>query len=199
MPTPTQLEEARRLFETSEPRDLFYRVALELIDLSRGGITEISVAEALSVLLQTWNRRFYIARYRGKFPAAHFQRIEELLSRNADDLSACRERRLEDLTADDAAQARALFGAFECILGPVGAAKALHLLAPRYFPLWDRAIATASGCGLGPMGSNASRYWRFMQLQCAECRELGGEASWGEGLLKQLDEFNYCRHTLESI
>lgn len=32
-----------------------------------------------------------------------------------------------------------LFRDFEQ-LGPVGAAKALHLLAPNVFPLWDRAV-----------------------------------------------------------
>ena len=42
-----------------EPRHLFYRVATELIDLSIKGITKISLAEALAVLLQTWNREYY--------------------------------------------------------------------------------------------------------------------------------------------
>lgn len=45
------------------------------------------------------------------------------------------------------------------------------------------------------LGTNAPRYWRFMEITRAECMELGGEQRWGRGLLKRLDEFNYCRYT----
>lgn len=86
-PTIQDIEAARQAFEANEPRDLFYRAATELVSLALEGRTSLSVAEALAVLLQTWNKMFY------------------------------------------------QFKAFEEILGPVGAAKCLHLLAPRFFPL----------------------------------------------------------------
>lgn len=184
-------------FEEIEPRDLFYRVARELIDLSARQATSISVPEALAVLLQTWNRRFYLARYRGRFPGEHFRDIEALVALHASSLDAFASRPIEELTEDDGPGVEAAFADFEAVLGPVGAAKALHLLAPRFFAIWDRKIAAAMGCALGRMGSNAPRYWRFMQLQCEECRELGGELQWGSGLLKRLDELNYCRYTKE--
>lgn len=45
----------------------------------------------------------------------------------------------------DEATVKGVFKSFEKVLGPVGATKCLHLLAPRFFPLWDRAIAEAYG------------------------------------------------------
>jgi hypothetical protein len=193
--TAEELDRARELFEEVEPRDLFYRVAIELIDLARRGDTGISEAEALAVLLQTWNRRFYVAQFRGRFPKEHFEAIEALLTEQAAVLSAVAERPIEGLADADRPMVEALFAEFEAVLRPVGAVKALHLLAPRFFPLWDGEIAKGKGCAIGDTGTNARRYWRFMQIALAECRELGGEGRWGPGLLKRLDELNYCRYT----
>jgi hypothetical protein len=97
------------------------------------------------------------------------------------------------LTDADEEQLLAIFGDFETALGPVGAAKALHLLAPRFMPLWDRAIAAEYTGQLGRMGSNSWRYLRFMR----ECRlqsiAAGGDAAAADGnILKALDEYNYC-------
>jgi len=74
-PTIQEIEAAREAFESNEPRDLFYRVATELVDLAIRGKTSLSVAEALAVLLQTWNQAYY--RYRS-FDSEHFADIERL-------------------------------------------------------------------------------------------------------------------------
>lgn len=68
LPTATQLEQARELFEEYEPRDLFYRAATELIDLALDRKTSLTVAEALAVLLQTWNAQYY--RFGHSFPSS---------------------------------------------------------------------------------------------------------------------------------
>ena len=47
-----QLAAAHTEFQRIEPRDLFYRVAIELIDLSLQKKTKVTVPEALAVLLQ---------------------------------------------------------------------------------------------------------------------------------------------------
>jgi hypothetical protein len=46
---------------------------------------------------------------------------------------------------------------------PVGAAKALHLLAPAYFPLWDQEIAKACGCNWHNSAQAATKYLGFMK------------------------------------
>jgi hypothetical protein len=83
------------------------------------------------------------------------------------------------------------FGDFEAALGPVGAANALRLLAPRFLPLWDRAIAIAIQYTrhLRRTGTNGGHYLEFMR----ECREqsiaVGGDTATAErNMLKALDE-----------
>lgn len=74
--TLADIDAARRVFLSNEPRDLFYRAATELVSLAIKKKTALSVTEAVAVLLQTWNREYY--RYR-KFDADHFQEIDRLI------------------------------------------------------------------------------------------------------------------------
>jgi hypothetical protein len=79
-------------------------------------------------------------------------------------------------------------------LGPVGAAKALHLLAPAFFPLWDRRIAKAYGVALDGPGTKTDHYWHFaLVIARKQCRELRGQGFAGFAL-KAIDEYNCCKH-----
>jgi len=191
-PTAEEIEAARQTFELNEPRDLFYRATTELVDLALRGATSLSVAEALAVLLQTWNRAFY--RYRA-FDRQHFSDIEHVTSSYQQDLTGFRQRSIESFSDEDEVMVKRLFGSFEKVLGPVGAAKGLHLLAPRFFPLWDRAIAHAYGLRLKQRGKNADAYCLFMAVTKAHVIDLGGEQSVGRNPLKAIDEYNYCKYT----
>lgn len=192
-PTHDDLVRARDVFAANETRDLFYRVATELVALALKGRTSVTPAEALAVLLQTWNRSYY--QYR-RFDQAHLSELEALLADTRPLVeNQFRLRPLESMTENDAQAGEFLFGCFEDVLGPVGAAKCLHLLAPRFFPLWDRKIARCYGVALRSGGSNAKRYQRFMELTRELCKDLGGEAACGTRLLKALDEYNYSRFT----
>lgn len=81
-------------------------------------------------------------------------------------------------------------------VGAVGAAKALHLLAPTFFPLWDREIAAKYGQALRAIGLSGERYWNFMLTAQPQYRELS-ECGYDNrhDLLKLIDEYNYCKHT----
>jgi len=195
IPTPTieQLRAARVAFEANEPRNLFYRAATELIDLAFRGATKLTVAEALAVLLQTWNAMFY--RYRGGFTADHFGDIECLLVDHRDALSLFRARSIEQYRAEDQPKVEQIFNAFEVVLGPVGSAKCLHLLAPQFFPIWDRRIAQSYRAALKVGGGNGSQYTKFMSLTQRQVSEIGGQQAIGRNPLKALDEYNYCRYT----
>ena len=116
MPGPTikEIQIARNAFESNEPRDLFYRAATELVELALQGKTSLSVAEALSVLLQTWNMAFY--RFR-RFDSQHFADIERLLSDHKQTLTAIRQRTIEDFCDEDAIIIKAMFQRFENVLG----------------------------------------------------------------------------------
>lgn len=191
-PSIEDIEAARQAFETIEPRGLFYRAATELVTLALDGKTSLSVAEALAVLLQTWNKMFY--QYR-RFDSQHFADIERLISDHHSILIAFRQRSIESLKQEDESEIVRVFKAFEEVLGPVGAAKCLHLLAPRFFPLWDRAIAEAYGLPLRQKGKNADRYYDFIRIVRGQVQSLGGEQTIGRNPLKAIDEYNYCKYT----
>ncbi len=193
IPKPRDLERARAAFREHEPRDIFYRAARELVEAALRGDGELKVSEALAVLLQTWNRAFY--QYR-PFDEQHLADIDRLCESHQADVELCRTMTIDDIAADDEAFVREIFGDFESVLGPVGAAKALHLLAPAFFPLWDRAIAQACGLALQKTGSNSELYFRFMRVTQLQCRELRSAGVSGADLLKRIDEYNYCRYTM---
>jgi hypothetical protein len=180
---------ARRAYKANEPRDVFYRTATELVSLAlRGGVISLSTTEALAVLLQTWNKNFYRFGKR-EFNEEHVVKIDDLLVKYKECLAACRPRRIEDLHEQERLGIVCMFQEFENVLGPVGAAKALHLLAPALLPLWDVAIAINHRLRLGRVGSNGDRYWRLMLLAKRQCLDLQQQGGVGN-LLKQIDEYN---------
>jgi hypothetical protein len=69
----------------------------------------------------------------------------------------------------------------------------LHLLAPRFFPLWDRRIAKEYRFALGRVGSNGNRYWQFMLIARTQCLDLAGKLPGNP--LKAVDEYNYGKYS----
>jgi hypothetical protein len=83
-----------------------------------------------------------------------------------------------------------IYGAFREFLGPVGAAKALGLPHPRFFPLWDSKIAIHY---VGHSFRQADdSYVDFMRCCSEQCTAAVSEREFGESLLKTIDEWNYC-------
>lgn len=193
--TLTDLRWARETFERAEPRNLFYRLATMVMDLGEVPGAAFSRAEGLAVLLQTWNEGYY-RRLRHQFDAAHFAAIERLLSEFEPELAVCRGRSIETLEAANETTSRQLFHTFEGVLGQTGAAKALHLLAPRFFPLWDAAIAVQA---YGLYRRDDIDYWQLMRSTHRQVVGFGGEAALGRNALKAIDEYNYCRYTLGRV
>ena len=97
MPTITDLKRAHAAYERNEPRDVFYKVATKLIELAQDDDADISRAEALSVLLQSWNARYYVSQHHGRFPREHFKALDRLLKQHADALDSYRARPIEKL------------------------------------------------------------------------------------------------------
>jgi hypothetical protein len=196
-PTISQLRKAHKVFAREEARDLFYRVATDLVERSTRGESELSLGEAVAVLLATWNRRFY---QRGRrCDAHHVDVIDKAIQSRRQVFATYRSRTIDTLAEADEHDILRHFASFEQFLGPVGTAKCFHLLAPRFFPLWDRSIAAEYGVPLGEMGRNANRYFRFMQTVHLEVERLGGSEAIQRAIdvpaLKALDEYAYSRFT----
>lgn len=158
-----RLRRAHKLFQQEEPRNLFYRAATFLVDRALEGQSELTLAESLAVLLQTWNAQFY--RFRGGFRTSDLDALQGLLDSHLTAVLTYRLRRLEGSLEAEAAELTTTFTSFERKLGPVGSAKTLHLLAPTFYPLWDRAIARAAyRLNLNAAGGGAApAYLRLMR------------------------------------
>ncbi|MFZ1291430.1 MAG: hypothetical protein WAR79_15150 [Melioribacteraceae bacterium] len=183
---------AHQIFLENVPKDLFYKMATYLTKLSLEENSPFSLAEAISVLLQTWNKSFY--RFR-KFDLDYFNKIEELIQHNFNIINDFRNREISSFTPNDNEVIAKIFKTFEKILGPVGSAKALHLLAPYFFPIWDRTIAIAYGQALSNRGINNLKYIEFMRLQKEQCSNLPQNLPDGISKLKAIDEYNYCHYS----
>lgn len=181
---------ARHEFLRREPRDLFYRTATELIRLAMEKRTTISISEALGTLLQTWNKSFY--RFHGKFDERHFQDLDHVVKQRAEKWRQWRSRSLTSIRDEETSDIADVFTSFENVVGPVGAAKILHLLSPDFFPLWDRKIATSYGVSLQKTGENAPQYLRFMEITRQQVSGLGNTVLRANGILKLIDEYNYA-------
>lgn len=81
---------------------------------------------------------------------------------------------------------------------PVAVAKNLHLLAPRFFPLWDNKIAQKYGCSYNK--NPAEKYVLF----CKKIKKFAEKFKDDEkikryekekSLLKLIDEYNYSKYT----
>jgi hypothetical protein len=192
LPSKEELDETHSLFVANEARDLFYRLSIWLMDQALTNDPPFSKTEALAVLLQTWNRGYY-QRQRKRFDGAHLASIDRLLERHGETLEDFRARSIESVTDADATSVHALFSDFAVVLGPTGASKALHILAPRFFPLWDAAIARK---GYGLYRRDAPDYWQLVRYTNEQVAAVGGQATIGQNPVKALDEFNYCRFTL---
>lgn len=186
------LKLARVAYERDEPRDLFYRVALALMADAEAGRGHFSMVEGLAVLLQSWNLGYY-QRGRHPFDQAHYDAIAGLLKSHQDELARLRERPIESMTDADRPTVERMFDAFFEVLGAVGSAKTLHLLAQRWFPIFDNYILGAFHI----YGRDGQAYWRFMTGVRAQAQMVGGEDKAGPILLKALDELNFCRFTLK--
>lgn len=192
-PTVQDLARAHEAYVAHEPRDLYYRAASDLARLARSGDTHLSLAEAVAVLLGTWNVGYY--QFRPARRRALVEDLFRLINEHAEDIAQVEGRSLASLVPEDEELVRRLFTAFAADLDSVGAAKALHLLAPRFFPLWDDKISRAY-VGLPSPNRNPGRYWQMMLITKMQSDAAGGEEVHGAGLLKLLDEYNYCRFRL---
>jgi len=175
-----------------------YRVATFLVNQWWGKPADM--ADAIGVLMLTWNQAFY--RY-GRF---EFSKLESFLKKNISVLTQFRKRNIRTLALDDEKEIIRLFDELLDALkiqsenhkvdgrkSPVAVAKALHLLAPNFFPLWDDKIARAYS--IYYRSEPARKYVEFCRINKELERQLGSCVRDSEQFLKLMDEFNYAKYT----
>lgn len=193
--TPDELRAGRLAFQKRERREAMYKTATFLVEHFWGKPAE--VADGLGVLLCIWNHAFY---RNGPFD---YDLLATCIAKNQIVLDAFRPRNILTHSANDDSPIRALFQEFLDALricegkckgrgSPVGVAKALHLLAPGFFPLWDDKIARAYDCYYSDDPSG--QYLAFFSKTKAIAETLAPKsAADGKTLLKLIDEYNYAK------
>jgi hypothetical protein len=190
LPSDDEVREKRQIYADAEPRDLAYRVARHLIEEARTPGTEFSAGDGVAVLLMSWNAAFF--RFRPGPIRTLAADLDRLISAHADDLVAFAGRSIVTYRdAEEAAAVERLYGDFVALLWPVGTAKALHVLAPGFFPIWDSRIADRLGLRLSPPASSAASYRALMDFTFRFA-----ERSRIVDPVKALDEWAYVRFTL---
>jgi hypothetical protein len=195
--SPEDLQKGCLAFRKRERRDAMYKTATFLVKHFWGKPAE--VAEGLGVLLCVWNNAFY------RLGPFDYDLLEQCIARNQAVLDAFRHRNILTHSPNDDRQIRPLFKKFLDALqicegkckgraSPVGVAKALHLLAPGFFPLWDEKIARAYDCYYD--GDPPGQYMAFFLKTKAIAEALAPQVKTdGKTLLKLIDEYNYAKFT----
>jgi hypothetical protein len=209
--TADDLRRGCRAFQYHESRDAMYKISRDLIEQHWGNSED--TADALGVLLLTWNQAAY------RYGAFDYAQVQSFLEAHVAALDDYRAMRLEEVKALNESTVSDIFTALLDALvtasgsrSPVGVSKALHLLAPRMFPLWDNKIARQYGCGFMGAPGSAEKYVRFMHRTkdvlaglAAEVPlvqlegELNAQARFPKPILKFIDEYNYARYTYHWI
>lgn len=218
-------------FVEKEDDDSYYRRAARVIE-ERYGQTE-AMKDAISALLNIWHRGFY------RFGDFSREALQNCIAVNLPKLSEYRVLNLRDIDLTDGqfeGETKEIFRQFLNALAgenrkfvrrsPVAVAKALNLLAPTLFPLWDRWISMEYNCWWGnDTDYSYSDYYNFMGVMQRCCLDLVEEyqtrnkildaptaesvlinaclntsgAGYSKTLLKLVDEYNYAKFTKEWI
>ncbi len=197
--TPEDLLRGSKLYEQHEPRDAMYRVASFLLSEGTWWGKHSNMADALTVLLLTWNSSFY--RF-GGFDAgrveaclgSHWATINNFHARHIDSLDESDQEPLESLFLAMLDATQIASGAVAGRRSPVATAKALHLLAPHFLPIWDFEIAKAYDCNYSEEPAEA--YWLFCLINQELVRRLKPEVPAStKTLLKIIDQYNYAKYS----
>jgi hypothetical protein len=154
-----------------------------------------------------WNHAFY------RYGRPDFEALQRCLLKHQKSLSRLDGKDLVLATSKDLVLARTLFDEFiEALAGinrktgdrrrsPVATAKALHLLAPSFFPLWDENIASAYKCSYGrEPGAAYMRFSKVAKDLLIHLDTIGaGFPADGRTRLKALDEFNFVTYVADKV
>ncbi|MDH6165545.1 hypothetical protein M2282_000673 [Variovorax boronicumulans] len=188
-----------KAFRKNLPREAMYKTATFLVDHHWGNAREM--ADGMGVLLLTWNQAFY--RY-GQFD---FVKLERCIEKNMTHLESLRTRNILEFGKVDEPLVRRLFKGFSAALAirrgskkgmqsPVATAKALHLLAPSFLPLWDHKIARGYGCHYAndPVEKYLGFLWMIKAIATGLPKSLQDGAD-GYSAIEVIDEYNFARFT----
>jgi hypothetical protein len=190
LPSDAEVAASRSVYAQAEPRDIAYKVARDLVERNGRDGSGLTRADGVAILLMSWNAGFY--RFRPDLMRTLVADLDRLIQRHEDLLTDLGGRGAETYEPGrDGGAVETIYRDFLSVLWPVGTAKALHVLAPRFFPIWDESIARAFRLQLSPPQRSVASYLRLMEIASAFAH-----MSQFVDPLKALDEWAYVRFTL---
>jgi hypothetical protein len=201
IPSPAELIRGCEEYDKHVKRDFSYNVSLFYI--RQYWRDPLKIGEALSVLLYQWNSAFY------RYGSFDIEKLEKCIECNLSKLDEYRSKDIMGLSPKDEDSIINLFDEFNEALqisngkmknrkSPVSVAKALHLLAPHFFPIWDAKIAKAYNCSYDK--EPALKYVKFCKMIREEVKTLTPYINCdGKSILKMIDEYNFSKYSHEWI
>jgi len=198
IPSCDQLTAGIDAFVRKENRGKVYFIALSHIRENWGHFPEMAIG--IKILLDSWHRNFY------RFGAFNLNLLSEYIAQNFQSIIHFNNRTLLSLSNQDEDEIQRLFNHFLDALkvrksrSPVAASKALHLLAPDFYPLWDNYIALAYDSLWGDSAFGVFRYiefcWKMIDvIEAVATCECTRNPFPKRSLLKLIDEYNYSKYT----
>ncbi len=180
-PPAEEVRRARRIYETESAWDLSYRGVRDGMERVLNQTSKFTIGEEIMRFLLEWNHRWFNIH---GLRQSDVKKFDEAIASNSQRLTAFRERKIESFNMEDEAEVAALFSEFRGLVGPTGAAKALHVLAPTFFVPWDTAMRNRYW-----VDSNADGYLSFMRIRQGHCAALSAAF---EDPIKALDEWDFA-------
>lgn len=210
IPEESEFLDRCKKFQKDEKRDLYYTVATAHVSDHLNN--PVSMANGVALLLLNWNWDFY--RFGQSPEPLDFEKLEKCIGKNCVIINSFRGRDLPTLSEKDEQSIKKLFNDFleattlvsdkiKDRKSPVSVAKALHVLAPTFFPLWDSSIAEIYAKASGKKYESKSEEYIYF---CKQIKYIYEHVRNYEGLkndtqlskknlIKLVDEYNYSKYT----
>jgi len=181
-----------------EPRYFCYELATDLINKARSNCKgkewykDINTIKGILLLLFTWN---FAAPLTKKL---NFENVEKVLQKCKIDLEELEKYTIENIDEKAEEKIKKIFCEFKKVMGQTGASKALSLLNPSLYVMWDTKIRKRLGKNLIPgieNGEKPEHYIIFLKgVQKIIIKyKLKEKLSKDAILAKKVDEYNYVK------
>lgn len=183
-----------------EPRAFCYELATQLVKRAKeiagdNWYEDINATKGILLLLYTWN---FAAKETKKL---NFQNVGELIRNAKDDLKFLEKYSIRIAESSPWEVIARVFDQFRKLLGQTGASKALSLLNPELFIMWDTAIRKRLKRQLIPgiMNGESGEYYiiflKGIQKIIVEYR-IAEKLPHNSIIAKKVDEYNYVKIVL---
>jgi hypothetical protein len=179
-----------------EPRYFCYELATELINKARANAENWYLNEntikGILLLLFTWN---FAARETKKL---NFKNVGKIIQECELELKELEAYSIEDIDTKIEEKIIKVFGKFKELMGQTGASKALSLLNPKLFVMWDTKIRKRLNKELIKginNGETPESYLKFLYgiKDIIEKYQIKDKLPQSVNVAKKIDEYNYVK------